>query len=96
MHGRPCKKRALSPDIIRRFGNIFAAVLLNWTPLLSQLRQWTGSALFQVMACRQAITWTNTDLLSSGPFRAHFSEILRKIQRIPFMKMRNGGHFAKS
>ena len=29
-------------------------------PSAANMRQWTGSTLFQIMACRQAITWTNT------------------------------------
>ena len=35
----------------------------------------------------QAITWTNADLLSFGPLRTNFSEILIKILTFSFKKM---------
>ena len=35
----------------------------------------------------QAITWTNTDLISTGPLATNFSEILIKIQNPSFMIM---------
>ena len=40
------------------------------TPNTTNMHQWTGSALVQVMACHQfgakPITWTNVDFLSIG------------------------------
>ena len=36
---------------------------------------------------RQAITWTNVDLLSIGPLRTNFSEIRIKIEKFSCMKM---------
>ena len=44
------------------------------------MRQGTWSALVKVMACRQAIIWTNADLLSIGPLATNLSEIRFKIQ----------------
>ena len=43
-------------------------ILLNSFPAnVAYMRQWTGSALVQVMAgSGQAITWTNAGLLSIG------------------------------
>ena len=40
------------------------------------MHQWTGSSLVYVMACGlplYAITWTNADLLSTGPLQMHFN-----------------------
>ena len=39
------------------------------------MHQWIVSALVQIMACRQAIIWTNAWLLSIGPLVKIFSEI---------------------
>ena len=36
---------------------------------------------------RQAITWTNTELLSIGPLGRNFSEIKIKMQNFSFIKM---------
>ena len=36
---------------------------------------------------RQAITWTNADLLSIGPLETNFSEVGIEIQNLSFMKM---------
>ena len=47
--------------------------------------QWTGSALFQITTC-QAITWTNTELLSIGPLGTNFCEIWNKIQKFYWWK----------
>ena len=41
-------------------------------PNAAYMRHWTGWVLVQVMA-RQAITWTNADLLSIGPLGTNFS-----------------------
>ena len=49
--------------------------------------QWIRSALVQAMAWRQAITWTNADILSIGPLETSFSEIRIKIQNFSFTKM---------
>ena len=35
----------------------------------------------------QTISWTNADLLTSGPLGREFNEILLKILRVPFNKM---------
>ena len=45
----------------------------------------SGNGLSPVQ--RQAITWTNVDLLSIRPFWTNFSEIQIKIQDFSFMKM---------
>ena len=59
-------------------------------PSAAYMRQWIGSALNQIMPFRrQAIIWTNAELLSIGPlgtFR-NFNEIRIRIQNLPFMKM---------
>ena len=47
-------------------------------PSAAYMRQWTGSSLIQVMACRlfgAAITWTNAGLLSVRLLGTYFSEI---------------------
>ena len=36
---------------------------------------------------RQAIIWTNAVLLSTGPFRTTFSEIVFETRTLPFKKM---------
>ena len=52
-------------------------------PTAAYMRRWTGSSLFQVMACpharRQAITWNNADFLSIGPIGTNFNEWIYKI-----------------
>ena len=70
------------------------ATAFNSTPPnAAYMRQWIGSALVKVMACRlfelgsQAIIETNAGLLSIGPLGTNFSEILIKIQNFSFMKM---------
>ena len=75
----------------------WALVMHTWTSVNSSLpgtaymHQWTGSALIQVMAWRlfwrQAITWTNADLLSIGPFGANFNETLIEIQNFSLKKI---------
>ena len=75
----------------------------NWLSMLKHLthlplvphnmRQWTGSALVKVMAQlspvrRQAITWTNADLLSIGPLGTTCSENWIEILIFSFKKMR--------
>ena len=46
------------------------------------MRQWTGSALFNLMASpavgAKAFTWTIVDLLSIGSLRTNFAEMLIK------------------
>ena len=50
---------------------------------------------------RQAIIWTNAEILLIGPLGINFSEILIEINRFSFKKMclekkchvENGGHF---
>ena len=53
--------------------------------------QWTGSAFGSDNGLspdrRQAITWTNTDLLSVGPLGTNLNEIWIKIKSFSFMKM---------
>ena len=55
----------------------------------------TTSALVLVMDClpvqRQAITWTNTELLSIGPLQRHFSVIL--IKRLFFIQKNASENF---
>ena len=47
------------------------------------MRQWSGSMLIQVFVPNrwQAITWIKNHLLSIGPLRPNFSEILIKMQQ---------------
>ena len=45
------------------------------SPNAAYTRQWIGSALVQIMACRQAIIETNAALSSIGPLETNFSEI---------------------
>ena len=69
----------------------------EWNQLNSSLpaayiRQWTGSALVQIMACRlfgakPLSKPINTVLLSIGPLGTNFSEILIKIQNVSFTKI---------
>ena len=54
-------------------------VSVNWVSIGSD------NGLFPVP--RQAIAWTNADLLSVGPLGTNFSEILIKISNFSFMKM---------
>ena len=54
-------------------------VSLNWVSIGS------GNGLSPVQ--RQAITWTNAGLLSTGPLGTIFHEIWIKIQKLSFMKM---------
>ena len=52
--------------------------------------QWIGSELFQIMACRlwrQAIIWTNAELLSIGPSATAFNETLIEIHTFSFKKI---------
>ena len=65
--------------------------LVNSSPhSATDMFQWTGSALVHVMAWHllcQAITWTNTDLLSIAPLGTNFSEIWIEILAFSFKKM---------
>ena len=51
------------------FRGWLSLALRSSSPSAVYMREWTGSALVQVMAPvrRQTITWTNADLLSVGP-----------------------------
>ena len=76
-------------------------VINSSPPSAAYMRQWTRSALAQIMARRQAIIWTIAGLLSIGPLGTNFSEILIKIQNFHSRKciwkyrLRNGGHFVQ-
>ena len=50
-------------------------------PSAAYMRQWTGSALVQVMACRLFGAWL------IGPICTNFNEVGIKIQNFSFMKM---------
>ena len=52
-------------------------VIFETNTLRLYMCHWTGSTLFQLMACRLfvAITWTNNDLLSIKLLRTTFSDI---------------------
>ena len=57
-------------------------------PSPTYMRQWTGSALVQEMACRLfGATWTNADLLSIRLLGINFSEIWSEILLFSFKKM---------
>ena len=49
--------------------------------------QLTVSSLFQVIVWRQAITWTNVDILSVGTYQTKYNEMLIQIQYFPLKKM---------
>ena len=57
------------------------------TSTVTHICQWARSALVQVMAWGQAITWTIAALMSIGPLRTNFCEILIKMQNFSFMEM---------
>ena len=57
--------------------------MCQWT--LWELRTSSGNGLSPVW--RQAITWTNADLLSIRPLGTNFSEIWIKIQKFSFTKI---------
>ena len=65
-------------------------------PSATYMRQWTGSALVQIMAWRR-IGW----VIVIGPLGTNFNEILMKIQEFSLTKcirkhrLRNGGHFVR-
>ena len=61
--------------------------IISSPPSAAFVRQWIGSALVKVMACRQAITWTNVSLLLIGPLVTNFTEIRNEIQNDSLMKM---------
>ena len=65
------------PERISPYCRIYTSV--NWTSTDS------GNGLSPVR--RQAITWTNADVLSIGPSGTNFSEISIKIQHFPFTNM---------
>ena len=52
---------------------------------MRQVNNVSGNGLSPVL--RQAITWTNSALLSIGPLKLNFIEIWIKIQIFPFMKI---------
>ena len=54
-------------------GNIHFAWLTQPPPSAAYMRWWSRNGLSPVR--RQAITWTNADLLSIGPLGTNFSEI---------------------
>ena len=60
-------------------------------PSAAYMRQWLGSVLVLKMGFspiqRQAITWTNANLLSIEPLETNFSEIWIKVLIFSFRKM---------
>ena len=60
-------------------------------PSAALMRQWTGSVLLKIMACRLfgAMSMSNPvlRLLWIGPLGTNFSEILIKIQNVSFTKI---------
>ena len=54
------------------------------------IRQWIGSALVQIMACRlfgaEPLSKPNAGLLTIGPSETNFSELLIKIQNFSFFE----------
>ena len=79
-------------------------------PSAAYMRQWTWSSLVQVIllspARHQAITWPNSDLLSTGPLGTNLNEILIKCACIKFTnfhsvkcawkcRLWNGGHLSR-
>ena len=73
-----CDKRHRSPELRR-------CIVNPPPPPRACMRQWTGSALFQIR--RQAITWTDADFLSCRLLWTNFSEIRITIQISPLMEM---------
>ena len=64
-------------------------VIFETNALRLYMCHWTGSALFQLMACRLfgAITWTNDDLLSIRPLQTIFSDIF--VSKLRYFHWRN-------
>ena len=56
-----------------------SGAIYSSTPSDAHMRQYTRSSLVQILVWRQAIIWTNADLLSIGPLGTNFSEILMGI-----------------
>ena len=67
--------------------DLFVLSLFNSFPLDAYTRQWTGSALVQVMAWRQFITWINAELSSIGLLGTIFNEIWIGILSYSFTKI---------
>ena len=68
------------------FGGGVLSSINSSTPSAAYVRQiGSGNGLSPVR--RQAITWTNADLLSIGPLETNYSETQIKIQKFSFMKM---------
>ena len=63
----------------------------TFKPEDTSIYQWTGVIIGSgnglAPVRRQAITWTNDDLLLFRPFRRNFSEIWIKIQNFSFKKL---------
>ena len=72
-----CHKKSSLTSLISPYSHIY--VSMNWVTTDS------GNSLSPVR--RQAITWTNADVLSIEPLGINFSEIWIKIQNVSFMKM---------
>ena len=96
-----CWLRSMSPFSITR-----PQCVNSSPPSAPYMRQWTGSVRYGsynglAPVRRQAISWTNTDLLSIGPLGTNFSEIRIKIHNFSIIKMfwkchlRYGGHFVR-
>ena len=51
------------------------------------MRQWTGLALVQIIACHMSGAKASSDLLLIGPLETSFNEIRIKIQRFSLIKM---------
>ena len=86
----PCPRYLFLYAIIHVYWDAFRCI--NSSPSsAAYVHQWTGSTLDQVLGLspvrRQAITWTNADLLSIRPLGTNFSEILIEIQNFSFTKI---------
>ena len=72
-----------------RFGR--KHVLYSSPPSPAYIRQWTTSALVQIMACRLAgtklVIWTNAEILLIGPLETNYSKIIIKISIFSLKKM---------
>ena len=97
--------KLLPTNVSRHANHIFP--VNSHSPSAAYMRQWTRSALVQIMACRlfgaKPLFKPMLFFFSIGPFWTNWSEIWIEMQNFSFTKMhlkmhlkvRNGGHFVQ-
>ena len=80
----------LVASITRCFGICFVFCLNSSPPSAAYMRRWTWSSLVQIMlpVKRQAITWSNANLLWIGTLGTNLCKLWIENQNFPFTKMR--------